>query len=367
MITAQSSSAQWKPRWTSATVVVLFFAALWTPLIGMFFGAGAFLPDEENRSPAAWPTYRTNWFDFARGFTAYFDDHFGFRGTLITAQALLKVKVLGVSCSKDVVIGKEGWLYYTGEKSMDNYRGVLPFAAGELGEWVQFFQGYNDWLTRRGILLLVLIVPDKQTVYPEFLPKSIRKVTGSTRLDELTFALKAESNVRVMDLRPALRAAKGQYSELYYRTDTHWSASGAYVAYREIIRLIEKKYPAIRVLPYNYPVNTGNYDASDIAKMLGLGRVWRDVPPHLPLSLPNSQTAEGDLLVLGPSAAGPRLAILGDSFLFPLVDYLAPHFETTIVSWSGVLRPAMIEQYHPGIVLYEVVERKLNFPAPGTQ
>jgi alginate O-acetyltransferase complex protein AlgJ len=361
MITAQS-----KKRWTSATVVVLFFAALWTPLIGTFFGAGNFLPDEEHRSLAQWPVVRTNWFDFARGFTAWFDDHFGFRGTLITAQALLKVKILGVSSWKDVVIGKDGWLYYTGEKSMDDYRGVLPFAAGELEDWVRFFQGYNDWLERRGIPFLVLIAPDKQSVYPEFLPKGIRKVTGSTRLDELTLALKGESNLRVVDLRSALREAKGQYSELYYRTDTHWSASGAYIAYREIIRRVEEKYPAIRALPYNYPSYAGNYDAGDETKMLGLPRVWREVPPHLPLSLPNSQTPEGYLLVLGPNPASPRIAILGDSFLFPLVDYLAQTFAATIVSRSGVLNTAMIDKYHPDIVLFEIVERKLNLPLTGT-
>jgi alginate O-acetyltransferase complex protein AlgJ len=354
-----------KKRWTSTTVVGLFFAALWTPLITMFFGTANLLPDEENRSLVAWPAARSNPFDFARGFTAYFDDHFGFRGTLITAQAFLKVKILASSTSKDIVIGREGWLYYAGEKSMDSYRGVLPFAAGELEAWVHFFKSYNDALTRRGILFLVLIVPDKQTVYPEFLPGSIRKVRDSTRLDELINAIKAESSVSVVDLRSALQAAKGQYPELYYRTDTHWSASGAYIAHREIIRLIEKKYPMIQPLPYIDP-STRNYETGDITKMLGLGRMWRENQPHPPLSLPNSQTQEGDLLVRGRNPAGPRLAMIGDSFLFPIVDYLAPHFEQTVVSRSGVLKPGMIEQYHPDIALYEIVQRKLNLPIPGT-
>jgi alginate O-acetyltransferase complex protein AlgJ len=353
--------------WTSAALIGLFFAALWTPLIGTFFGAGNFRPDEENRILAGFPPRAdgTNWLGFARAFTAYFDDHFGFRGTLITLQAILKVELLGVSTSPDVLIGKEGWLYYTGEKSMENYRGELPFATGELEAWLRYFKGYNAWLARRGILFLVVIVPDKQTVYPEFLPDSIRKVTARTRLDDFTAAMKTESNIGVLDLRSALQAAKVRYSEVYHRTDTHWSDAGVYAAYREILPQIEKKYPAVRPLPYIEPLRNGDYRAGDLAKMLGLGRVWKEVPQQRASSLVYTGMPEGDLHVRGSGPAGSRLATFGDSFLLPLVDYLALHFDET-VAFAG-LKPALIEQFHPDIVLFEMVERKLNVPITGIQ
>jgi alginate O-acetyltransferase complex protein AlgJ len=355
--------------WTSAAVVGLFFAALWTPLIGTFFGAGNFRPDEENRILAQPPSRAgsTNWFDFAHAFTAYFDDHFGFRGTLITAQALLKVNLIGVSTSPDILIGKNGWLYYTGEKSMENYRGELPFATGELEAWLRYFGGYNAWLARRGILFLVVIVPDKQTVYPEFLPGSIRKVTARTRLDDFTAAMKAEPNVCVLDLRSALQAAKGGHSEVYHRTDTHWSTAGVYAAYREILPQIERKYPAVRPLPNIEPLRSGDYRAGDLAKMLGLGRVWKELPQQPASSLVYAEMPEGDLHVRGPGPASSRLAAFGDSFLLPLVDYLAPHFDETIASRFAGLKPALIEQFHPDIVLFEMVERKLNVPINGVQ
>jgi len=355
--------------WTSAAVVGLFFAALWTPLIGTFFGVGNFRSDEENRILARPPSRaeRANWFDFAHAFTAYFDDHFGFRGTLITAQALLKVKLLGVSTSPDIVIGKAGWFYYTGEKSMENYRGVLPFASGELEAWVRYFNGYNAWLARRGILFLVVIVPDKQTVYPEFLPGSIRKVTARTRLDDFTAAMKTESNVFVFDLRSALQAAKRRHAEVYYCTDTHWSAAGVYAAYREILPRIERKYPAVRPFPYIEPLRNGDYRAGDLARMLGLGRVWKERPQQPASSLVYTEMPEGDLHVRGPGPAGSRLATFGDSFLLPLADYLALHFEETVASRFAGLKPALIEQFHPDIVLFEMVERKLNVPITGTQ
>jgi alginate O-acetyltransferase complex protein AlgJ len=216
-------------------------------------------------------------------------------------------------------------------------------------------------------LFLVVIVPDKQTVYPEFLPGSIRKVTARTRLDDFTAAMKAETSVCVLDLHSVLQAAKGRHSEVYHRTDTHWSAAGIYAAYREILPQIERKYPAVRPLPYIEPLRSGDYRAGDLAKMLGLGRVWKELPQQRPSSLAYTEMPEGDFHVRGPGPAGSRLAMLGDSFLSPLVDYLALHFDETIASRFAGLKPALIEQFHPDIVLVEMVERKLNVPITGIQ
>jgi len=154
---------------------------------------------------------------------------------------------------------------------MENHSGVLPFAPGELEAWLRYFKAtISGW--RAAAPCSWCDRSDKQTLYPEFLPGSIRKVTVRTRLDDFTAAMKAESNVCVLDLRSPLQAAKGRHSEVYHRTDTHWSAAGVYAAYREILPQIEKKYPAVRPLPYIEPLRGGDYRAGDLAKMLDLGR-----------------------------------------------------------------------------------------------
>lgn len=310
-------------RWTSRLAVVLFLAALWTPLLGMFFGKGAFRSSDENRELTPWPKPgigATGWFDFGSAWTKYFHDHFGFRGTLITAQALLKVKVLGVSSSPDVAIGKQGWLFYTAENSLENHRGVLPFAPGELEKWVQLFQRRGDWLRRRGISMYVAIVPDKQTIYPEFLPSWMGNVRGPTRLDAFGPAMRHASSVPLLHLRPMLLDAKVRHSQVYHRTDTHWNAPGIYAAYVAILREIAKKSPDLQPFPFSGNLPGSASTPGDLVKMLGLASVWREIPQPAPQpsELRSEETPDGDLLIKNSGAGNRKLAMFGDSFLFPL-------------------------------------------------
>lgn len=356
-----------KRDWRSAAIVVLFLAALWTPVVGMLFGVGTFRSADENRSlaPPVKLDRGKDWFAAGDAFTSYFHDRFGFRGTLITAQAWFLVKVLGVSSSIDVVVGKDGWLFYAGDKSLDNHRGVLPFSGDELARWVQLFQTREEWLARRGIPMIVVIAPDKIDVYPEFLPPSFGKVREQTRLDVFMAAMRSASNLPVVDLRPALLSAKRRQSGLYSPTDTHWTPKGAHAGYVAILREIQKKYPDMQPIPYP-DVSHAALRAGDLAMMLGLGTVWREVPaePPWPPELRVSERADGNLLVECATGTDRRLMMLGDSFAFALVPYLARNFGQILVSRSGALKPEIIGEWRPDMVLIEMLERMLNLPPP---
>ena len=51
--------------------------------------------------------------DYPTEFDAWFSDSFGLRTQLVTAYSKLSGSIFGVSAEKDVIIGKDGWLYYT--------------------------------------------------------------------------------------------------------------------------------------------------------------------------------------------------------------------------------------------------------------
>ena len=334
-------------------VIVLFAAAMWAPLVWMFLGFKDSHPNDERRILAQMPRFvrGKTWSSYATGFTAYFHDHFGLRNFLIATHALLRVKGLGVTTSREVVLGKDGWLFYAGDKSMEDYRGTLPFTDGELNAWVELFRRRQEWFTQRAIFMLVVITPDKQSIYPDLLPSSVKRVRDKVRLDQLMAALPPSYKDQVLDLRGPLLAAKVTNRNLYYRTDSHWTSLGAYTAYLAIVEALSRKFPEIQPLPLQGGMDESKLSAGDLAAMLGLGAL----SPELPKSH----------LLPGSRKTGKRSAvIIGDSFMPALNASLAGSFERMVAIVGATLPGELIEREQPDIVIFEFVQRKLNGPVP---
>ena len=71
----------------------------------------------ENRVLAEKPALKTEdgvWNrDFPMQYEAWFSDRFGLRTELVTAYGKLTSTLFGVSAEKDVIIGKDDWLFFT--------------------------------------------------------------------------------------------------------------------------------------------------------------------------------------------------------------------------------------------------------------
>ncbi len=319
-------------------VIVLFLVVLWTPFLGMLIGRGRPTTPGENRQMAKLAPWN---------FTNYFHDHFGLRGSLIILQALLKVKVLGVSSSPEVVVGKNGWLYLAGDYSLDNYRGVHPFRGDELAQWIDLFRTRQTWLERRGVPFAVVIAPDKHTIYPENLPDNVGTAGPPSRLDQLSAAL---PHVHLIDLRPALMKAKSSAAHpLYYLTDTHWNGYGALAAYQQIAREL-----ALPPIPKSECVDSEAIRPGDLAMMLGLRRQIQERMFSCNLRP-----------VPDPKAAAPRrLLMFADSFGGSLMPLFSRNFTSSTFIQSLSFDPTLIETKQPDLVIAELVERRLNTPPP---
>jgi len=84
----------------------------------------------------------------------------------------------------------------------------------------------------------VFFAANKHSIYPEHLPGSLRPVSEKRRLDQLLDYMGARSDVRLIDVRPALLEAKKE-KRVYHWTDSHWNDLGAYHAYRAVMERLE--------------------------------------------------------------------------------------------------------------------------------
>jgi alginate O-acetyltransferase complex protein AlgJ len=309
---------------------------------------------------------------YTAAFESWWNDNFGFRRSLVVgySRALL---ALGVSPTPSVILGRSGWLFFAGDEALASYRAVQPFTEAELAAWQRRIEARRDWLAERGIHFLVVIAPNKETIYPEFMPVSLNRVRPVTRLDQLVTYMRAHSSVAMVDPRDALRSAKAE-GIVYLRTDTHWNDVGAWLLHREILMGLRQWYPQLE------PIAAGAFVpfirkgwSGDLATMLGVdGRLSED---KLELAPRNGRAArvadpgarpEDSQRKLSAAERGepslPRAVMFHDSFGLSLQPFLAESFSRIVFSsgptnWRGNFDAALVERERPAVVIQEIAER----------
>jgi alginate O-acetyltransferase complex protein AlgJ len=356
-------------------LIALFLVIVLLPFAGKLLPSEGAFALTENRRPAPFPTIelgRPGWgysiVSFPRRFERYWNDSFAFRWYLIRAHSLAKL-ALGVSPSPKALVGQDGYLFYAAEQSVDYFRGTKPFTPAELARWRDDLESRRQWLAQRGIRYLLVVAPNKETIYGEFMPTSLRKVRPDSRLDELLADLAGHSNIDVVDLRGALTAAKPR-QRVYHKTDTHWNDAGAMIAAREILARIKLWYPATDDGAFTGRLAEKDAPGGDLARILALEDRF---PEHRYDWVPGAGQAARvasapsgfgrDIAVMECVACdGPKVVMNHDSFADALAPFLAERFRRTVLVEGTRLEHGLIERERPDVVIQEVVERALMCP-----
>lgn len=304
---------------------------------------------------------------FPEQYTAYFNDSFGLRDFFLRCNAIVKYFALGVSPTSQVVVGKDGWLFYAANSSIDVYRGLAQMSEAELDGWRAMLEEKRRLLDERGIAYLLVIGPNKQSIYGERMPDRFN-VLGPTRMDQFVAHMRAHSNVEVLDLRATLKAEKQHDARddfLYFPYGTHWYGRGAVVAYREMLQHLAKRFPSLVPL---------SIDALERTQTPGHGDTWGqamyidDLTPQSewvwrPKS-PRSHTV--GTTMWGPrnavitevdDASLPRALVFHDSFGPYLHQLLCENFSHLCYQWQYEFDLARVEREKPDVVIEIFVER----------
>lgn len=308
-------------------LIGFFYFILWLPLVDMAFQV---LPKPENtekRTLAQAPELRWETIsDFPKNFERYFNDRFGGRTLLVRLNNCIQVQWLKVSPLKSVLVGKDGWLFYTLDKGINDYRGLAPFSPVHLEMIRRNIFKKTSWLREKGIPYLILIGPNKHTVYPEYLPGGITRVNRKTRLDQILEYLKEDEKTVLIDVRKELGEGKNERL-VYSKTDTHWNPYGAFLAYQKTMEALSNSIPyAVPLAVSGFTVSVKpNQGLGDLAVMLSLNGSLKDQEVRLELK---------DDSVL-PIRKISKAVILHDSFIFPIKPFLGYHFDQMVLQPWG--------------------------------
>jgi alginate O-acetyltransferase complex protein AlgJ len=200
----------------------------------------------ENRNSAAAPAYPENWGDamaFTPAFEAYFNDHFGFRQQLINFRNRTDFWVFHRSPTEQVLIGRDNWLFFTGAESVEDYMGKVTISDQALESWYLALKQRRDWLASQGIDYHFVFEPNKQSVYPEYMPHSVVRGAPTQKDQLIAYLAKRGEPSLVEDMRPPLYQAKDDLF-LYHPLDSHWNPYGGYLGYHALVENLSRNNPA---------------------------------------------------------------------------------------------------------------------------
>ena len=330
----------------SKLYIALALLLLLSPLLGMWLmqpaGAGAnqilASPPQLRQRDGSWNLQVLN--DSAD----YLADHFGLRQELVGLWSGLNAKLLASSAEDQVILGKDGWLYYaptlpdyTGQSLSDAQLEAIALRLGQIQAEVE----------SRGAVFLFTVAPNKNSLHPEAMPNAYPR-----RHEESS----------IVRLQPYLERCGVHYVDLfslpmpYCRTDTHWTAEGAAMAADRLLSALDRQssYAA-------GPFRDGQADApGDLYEMLFPAgsfredtRLYAGAIRFEHLNRPNG----GNAITIRTAGEGEgSLFCWRDSFGIALYPYLADAFESACFSRSTEY--SLPEGSYDAVIL-ELVERNL--------
>ena len=353
-------------------IAALFILFLFLPLLAGLLERIGPSPLNEKRLQASLPALKGTLKDlaaFPRQFEAYYNDHFGFRASLIRGFNYVKVFWFHSSPTDTVLVGKNGWLFYWDENSRNSYCRRNPFSPRTELLLKGYLRMMKDWLDSRGSKLFVIVAPNKGTIYPEYLPSTISRSAGPSNLDRL-LAIGKEAGLPIIDVRQELQQAKRE-KKVFFQADSHWNDAGAYIAYRKLMEAMIPYFPEISPVVENDLSVQRKPQTSwkDLAEMLGLPQHFPEEEERYNFQIPrkynpplfnNPQSLASELTLDTGRKDLPDAVFFRDSFGLALIPFLAQHFNTLAITENPDVFIDLLARKAPPVVIMEMVERFLE-------
>jgi hypothetical protein len=218
----------------------------------------------------------------------------------------------------------------------------------------------------------------KCEIYPENLPSFYHRSKSGTLTDILLARFRKDTSLRIIELKPAMIAAK-EKGALYYPTDNHWNAIGAYWAYRSITDRMQLDFPKIEPLTADdFRIVSERGKGGNLATMIGLYEFLHETFQKTRITHPRSVIGvkagypspkgfsypdEYELVRLNPDTTLPRIVVIRDSFFTALLPYMSENFSKSVYifdNWKYERQEEIVTQEKPDIVLLMLLESNLS-------
>ncbi len=290
----------------------------------------------------------------------------------------------GMVC-EHVIIGYDDYMFY--EDTINDFIGSGFLTETVYNRAVKTMVERNNWAESHGKKLYFVIAPNKNTVYPDYMPEGYT-MASYRRYDQFVELLQS-AGVKAVDLRGTMAAAVQEVPErnLYYKYDTHWNNHAGYFAYRAAMDMIRADFPNVVIHDKSeYQINYCETYMKDMAYYLGYYSYLKEYGPVY--TLKSGKTAQ--LINYTPKEAwgqftfayegsdgysdklyyfqykndynqgAPNLYVMRDSYSIAMVPFLKDSFYKSTYNWTFSFSESEILKSDADVIMVIVAERNLR-------
>lgn len=318
----------------------------------------------ENRKLAEKPPLNIgNLLQYPQEFEKYFNDNLPFKNQFVKLNSYINFFIFHDIYSDRVLLGKDDWLFYRDVNDGDPlacYQRTNLLTDKELLSYKEQLVNVRDRLKANGKDFVLMIPPNKEQIYAEFMPSNISVLGEISRADQLVEYINNNTDIKVVYPKQELLNYRSSY-ELYFKYDTHWNEIGSFIGAQQLMKLITAHRDNIE----SYKIDVGEKIDGDLATMLNIQNLLPEdrelkIKNYLNEIEPQKKVIENIITYQSNSSLNKKILVLGDSFSTALEPYIAKLFkESCFISYKR-LNPKELKGIDEDIFVLEVTERYLS-------
>ena len=297
----------------------------------------------------------------------YFNDNISLKNEFVKLKNLIDVFIFNNIIFNNVLLGKDRWLFFKSHLNMreinfEKNKNKLIFL--------------NNELKKRNIDFILMICPNKEFVYSDYLPNYINLKDYVSPGDKFVEYITNTTDIKVVYPKKELLKFKNKY-QLYYKYDHHWNSLGGYIGYLDLMKGLDmydnkENLDSVDIIKHDFSYRNSSSFYNATANFIALSKLnnFKDDYVFVITNYINKNTNfminnyfnfnfsyKNDY-----TDSTNKVYIIRDSMVQEMLDYLFPHFsEMYCVHFNNFKGISDIIDKKANIVICEVHEEGLSY------